>query len=139
MKKLTIAPRAGKRYLQLLEEAIGSPLPDKLKEVVLNYAGLTVVEDCFIDKNKSTWEIQSFDNVKSMIDLSKEFVEKGWGKKLPFAFDPGGWHFCLSFEKETEGKILINRWTDHKPEDQFKVIANSLEEFIDNLQPRLED
>ena len=47
MKELTIAPRAGKRYLKLLENAIGSSLPDSLNEVILKYAGLTVLEDTY--------------------------------------------------------------------------------------------
>jgi hypothetical protein len=53
---------------------------------------------------------------------------------VPFAYDPGGWHFCLSFDADTYGKIIINRWTDHLPEEQFLVIADSFEEFINGLQ-----
>ena len=134
MKELTIAPRAGKRYLKLLENAIGSELPESLKEVILKYAGLTVLEDTYEDENKNLWEVQAFDNVASMVDLTKEFVEKGWGKKLPFAYDPGGWHYCLSFDEDTYGKIIVNRWTDHEEKDQFVVIAESFESFINGLQ-----
>lgn len=134
MKELTIAPRAGKRYLKLLENAIGSSLPDSLNEVILKYAGLTVLEDTYEDKSKVLWEIQSFDNVASMVDLTKEFIVKGWGKKLPFAFDTGGWHYCLSFDEDTYGKVIVNRWTDHEEKDQFLVIAESFEEFIDGLK-----
>ena len=135
MKDLTIAPRAGKRYLVLLEEAIGHPLPKALKDVLLQYAGLSIVENTFIDKESKDWEVQTFDNVASIISLVKEFKEKGWGEKIPFAYDPGGWHFCLSFDPDTNGKIVVNRWTDHTPEEQFVTIADSLEEFIDGLEP----
>lgn len=139
MKELTIAPRAGKRYLQLLEKAIGVNLPDSFKELIKRYAGLAVVENTFRDKNNTEWELQTFDHVASMVDLTKEFVEKGWGKNLPFAYDPGGWHYCLSFEEETLGKVLVNRWSDHSPEDQFLVIAETLEDFINGLEERQED
>jgi hypothetical protein len=134
MKELTIAPRAGKRYLKLLENAIGGSLPVSLNEVILKYAGLRVLEDTYEDKSKVLWEIQSFDNVASMVDLTKEFIVKGWGKKLPFAFDPGGWHYCLSFDQDTYGKVIVNRWTDHEDKDQFLVIAESFEEFIEGLK-----
>jgi hypothetical protein len=134
MKELTIAPRAGKRYLKLLENAIGGSLPVSLNEVILKYAGLRVLEDTYEDKSKVLWEIQSFDNVASMVDLTKEFIVKGWGKKLPFAFDPGGWHYCLSFDEDTYGKVIVNRWTDHEDKDQFLVIAESFEEFIEGLK-----
>jgi len=134
MKELTIAPRAGKRYLKLLENAIGGSLPVSLNEVILKYAGLRVLEDTYEDKSKVLWEIQSFDNVTSMVDLTKEFIVKGWGKKLPFAFDPGGWHYCLSFDEDTYGKVIVNRWTDHEDKDQFLVIAESFEEFIEGLK-----
>jgi hypothetical protein len=134
MKELTIAPRAGKRYMKLLENAIGGSLPVSLNEVILKYAGLRVLEDTYEDKSKVLWEIQSFDNVASMVDLTKEFIVKGWGKKLPFAFDPGGWHYCLSFDQDTYGKVIVNRWTDHEDKDQFLVIAESFEEFIEGLK-----
>lgn len=139
MKELTIAPRAGKRYLQLLEKAIGSNLPESLRGLIVKYAGLAVLENTFWDKNNTEWELQTFDHVASMVDLTKEFIEKGWGKKLPFAFDPGGWHYCLSFEEESFGKVLVNRWSDHAPEDQFVVIADSLEDFINGLEERREE
>lgn len=84
--------------------------------------------------NEKEWELQTFDHIASIIDLTKEFKEKGWGLKVPFAYDPGGWHFCLSFDKETYGQIIINRWTDHSPEEQFVVIADSFEEFINGLK-----
>ena len=138
MKELTIAPRAGKQYLKLLENAIGSVLPDSLKEIIVKYAGLTVLEDTYEDENKIIWELQSFDHIASMVDLTKEFIEKGWGRKLPFAYDPGGWHYCLSFDEDTYGKIIVNRWTDHDESEQFLEIADSFEIFIEGLKRRPE-
>jgi len=134
MRKLTIAPRAGKRYFNLLEEFIGCYLSNSFKEIMIGYAGLMILEDNYRDKNGTIWELQSFDNIVSVLQLTKEFKENGWGLKIPFAYDPGGWHFCLSFDKESYGKIIINRWTDHSPEEQFLVIAENFDEFINSLQ-----
>lgn len=139
MKELTIAPRAGKRYLQLLESAIGSNLPDSFREIIMKYAGLSVLENTYKDKSNTEWELQTFDHVASMVDLTKEFIEKGWGKKLPFAYDPGGWHYCLSFDEESYGKVLVNRWTDHSAEEQFVIIADSFENFINGLEKRKDE
>jgi hypothetical protein len=38
------------------------------------------------------------DDFLSMHRLAREFKENGWGLKVPFAHDSGGWHFCLSFD-----------------------------------------
>jgi hypothetical protein len=139
MKELTIAPRTGKRYLHLLENAIARDLPDSFKHILVKYAGLAVLENTYKDANNVEWELQTFDHVASMIDLTKEFIEKGWGRKIPFANDPGGWHYCLSFDEVTFGKIMVNRWTDHLPEEQFVVIADSIDEFINGLKERSDE
>ncbi|MBK9580664.1 MAG: hypothetical protein IPO48_01610 [Saprospiraceae bacterium] len=81
MKELNIAPRAGKRYIQLLENAIGSSLPGSLRSIITKYAGLSVLENTYLDSNNTEWELQTFDHIASMVDLTKEFIEKGWGKK----------------------------------------------------------
>ena len=131
--KLTIAPRAGKRSFEYLEQMSGFNLSENFVKFMTKYAGLAVVERFYNDSNKHKWELQSFDDIISSAKLSKEFKENGWGLKLPFAFDPGGWHYCISYEEKTFNKILVNRWTDHLPEDQFIVIANSFEDFINGL------
>lgn len=133
IKKLTIAPRAGKRSFGYLEEMSGFKLSENFVNFMTKYAGLSVVERFYNDSDNRKWELQSFDSILNAAKLSKEFKENGWGLKLPFAFDPGGWHYCISYEEETYSKILVNRWTDHLPEDQFVVIANSYEDFINGL------
>jgi hypothetical protein len=134
MQNLTIAPRVGDRYLRELEDAIQFKIPKELKEVLRKYTGLMVNEDKFHDSQGRVWEIQAFDNIQSIIDLSIEFRDKGL-LLIPFAFDPGGWHFCLSYESSNQGKIIVNRWSDHSPDKQLLEICNSLEEFIDGLKP----
>ncbi len=133
LAKLSIAPRAGKRSFEYLEEMSGFELSENFVKFMTKYAGLSVNERFYNDINNIKWELQSFDNILTSAKLAKEFKENGWGLKLPFAFDPGGWHYCISYEEATSMKILVNRWTDHLPEDQFIVIANSFEDFINGL------
>lgn len=133
LPRLSIAPRAGKRSFEYLEEMSGFKLSENFVKFMTKYAGLEVVERFYTDLDNNIWELQSFDDILSSAKLSKEFKENGWGLKLPFAYDPGGWHYCISYEEETYNKVIVNRWTDHLPEDQFKVIANSFEDFINGL------
>ena len=134
MKKLTLKPRLGSGNIKLIERAIEQKLPLNFKEFIIVNAGLSHYENIFTDTQGYVWEVTQYNQYKDLIGLFKEFKQSGFGLKLPFAYDPGGWHFCLSFDKETFGKIIINRWTDHSPEEQFLVIADSFEEFINGLQ-----
>ncbi len=136
MRKFKIRPRIGQKNLDLLDSLIGFKMPALLREILDNYSGLRITEDYFIDKNNRDWIIASFDNFASIYNLIKEFQNSGWGKKIPFGYDEGGWHFCLSFDEDTFGKVVVNRWTDHLPDDQFVVIADTFEEFINGLQVR---
>ncbi len=136
MRQFKIRKRIGEKSLDLLNKLVGIDMPLLLKQMLINYAGLSIEEDYFIDKNGKEWVLAAFDDFTSIYKLTKEFQESGWGNKIPFGYDEGGWHFCLSFDKDTFGKIFINRWTDHLPEEQFVVIADSFEEFINGLQER---
>lgn len=139
MRVLKIRPRFGERNFQLIENLVEGRFNDAFRNVMSNYAGLSVYENCFVDKDGREWILASFDNFASIYKLTKEFKEHGWGLKVPFAFDPGGWHYCLSFDQNTPGKILVNRWTDHSPEDQFVIIADSFEDFISGLKEQPEN
>ena len=129
----------GNKQFQLIERIIESSFPESFKTFMTKYAGLSVEEDCFLDNNGKTWIIASFDEFKSMYNLTKEFKDKGWGLKVPFAYDQGGWHYCLSFDPQTFEKIIVNRWTDHTTEDQFVVIADDFEGFVNGLERRPEE
>jgi len=134
MRKLTIRPRLGDASLKLIENIINTTFDDFFSAFLKKNAGLSHFECIYIDKLKVEWQVQSYNDFKDLYGLTKEFLEKHNRKLVPFAYDPGGWHFCLSFDKDTYGKIIINRWTDHLPEDQFLVIADSFEEFINGLK-----
>ncbi len=134
MRDLKVVPRMGKKNFQVIENIVEGKFSNNFKEVLKKYAGLNVYENIFIDNKENIWSLGAFDNFTSIYELTKEFLEKYKRKLVPFAFDGGGWHFCLSFDSDTYGKIIINRWTDHLPEEQFLVIADSFEEFINGLK-----
>ncbi|PCE62851.1 SMI1/KNR4 family protein [Sediminicola luteus] len=129
----------GERSFKLIESTIEDTFSNAFKEILKKYAGLSIEEDWFNDNKGTTWKLAAFTDFTSMHNLTKEFREKGWGVKVPFANDPGGWHYCLSFDEDTYGKVIVNRWTDHEEKDQFLVIAESFEEFIDGLKRRPEE
>lgn len=139
MKKLTIRPRIGEKSFSILSQLVNSSLPENFKSFMKLYAGLSHYEYIYVDMTNTKWEIAQYNIFSELYKLTSEFIEHGWGKKLPFAYDPGGWHFCLSFEEGTFGKILINRCTDHSREEQFVVIADSFEDFINGLQRNPEE
>lgn len=134
MIKFTVIPSIDEGGFKFIEKIVSADFSDFFKNIMANYGGLAIYERYYRDKDNNLWELGAFDNFTSIYELTKEFLEKYNRKLIPFAYDPGGWHFCLSFNKETYGKIIINRWTDHLPEDQFLVIANSFEEFINGLK-----
>ncbi len=134
MRKLKIVPKFGDRSFEAIENLVDGKFSENFKEIMQIYGASSVYENYFVDKNDVDWTLGSFDNFTSVYKLTKEFKENGWGLKVPFAYDQGGWHICLSFDFDTYGKIIVNRWTDHSPEDQFVVIAESFEEFINGLK-----
>lgn len=139
MKKLTVRSRLGTGNIKLLEKVIGQTFSENFKNFMMENSGLSHYENIFIDKNGQSWEVSQYNQFKDLYGLSKEFKEKGFGLKIPFAYDPGGWHYCLSFDKDSKGKIIVNRWTDHEGESQFIEIADSFESFIDGLERRTEE
>jgi hypothetical protein len=134
MRKLTIRPRMGDASIKLIEDVIGEKFDIYFAEFLKKNAGLSHEEFIYIDKSKTEWHVQSYNDFNDLFGLTKEFLDGYKRKLVPFAYDGGGWHFCLSFDDETYGKIIINRWTDHLPEEQFLVIADNFEEFINGLK-----
>jgi SMI1-KNR4 cell-wall len=135
MRKLTLYPRMGDSNIRHIESIIGSPLSENFKEFLKENGGLSHYERYFIDKAQTQWEVQKYLTYVELFKLTEEFLREYKRKLVPFAFDPGGWHFCLCMDEGADyGSIIINRWTDHLPEEQFLKIANSFEEFIDRLK-----
>lgn len=136
MRRFNIISKFDDASAKSIENLIENKLDDNFKQFMGLYSGHSIYEQYYMDKNSNEWILAALDNFTSMYKLIKEFKSSGWGKKIPFGYDEGGWHFCLSFDEDTFGKIVGNRWTDHLPEDQFVVIADSFDEFINGLQPR---
>lgn len=107
----------------------------ELKNFIRHYHGSKVNEILFFDQEQGMWIVNGFFSFKETIELTAEFLKSYNKPLLPFAYDPGGWHFCLSLEDKDHNTVYVNRWTDHLPEDQFLKIANSFEDFINQLQP----
>jgi hypothetical protein len=134
MRDFSVLPKVQDFELNLIDKIIDDNIPENVRSYIKRYGGDMIREKYFYDKNGLEWELSQFNLFKDLHGLTKEFLDNYNRKLLPFAYDPGGWHFCLSFDADTYGKIIINRWTDHLPEDQFLVIADSFEEFINGLK-----
>ncbi|MDJ1470983.1 SMI1/KNR4 family protein [Xanthocytophaga flava] len=134
MKQLTIAPRITKSEIRLLEEELETVFPEYYFEFMKLYSGLGVLENRFQSDNEKIYEISSFCKMRVIYDYSKLFKEQGWGIKIPFAMDNGGWLYCISLDEEDKGIIYLHNvdWTDKQ--DAFEKVANSFEEFINGLQ-----
>ncbi len=109
-------------------------LPTDFKNFIRNFQNCKVKEILFFDDKKELWVLNSFFSFAEIVDLYKEFLEEYHQKLIPFACDPGGWHFCLCMDEKDFGCIIVNRWTDYSEEEQFLKIADSFEEFINGLQ-----
>lgn len=137
MKKLTKSYEVEKPTeadLFLFEKEIPSLTLKEFKELVIEYQGAKVKELIFWDSRNEMWILNAFLTISEMLLLFKEFQENYGRQIFPFAFDSGGWHFCLCFDESDYGAIIVNRWTDHLPEEQFLKIADSFEEFINGLK-----
>ena len=134
MREFKIKSKIQDFELNMLEGIIKNKIPLIVREYIKKYGGTSIYERYFQDKKGLIWELDQFNRFEDLFGLTKEFLEKYERKLLPFAYDPGGWHFCLSFDDSTYGKIIVNRWTDHLPEEQFLVIADNFDEFINSLK-----
>ncbi len=139
MREFNIISKFDDACARSMERLIGNKLEDNFKHFMSLYSGHSIYEQYFKDRNSQEWILAAIDNFTSIFKLTKEFKNSGWGNKIPFGYDEGGWHYCLSFDKETYGKVLVNRWTDHSPKEQFLIIADSFEDFINGLEETKED
>jgi hypothetical protein len=135
MREFKVLPKVQDFELNMIEQVIGDKLPSMLRDVIKKYGGSAIAEKYFTDKQGLEWELSQFNMFKDLYGLTEEFLREYKRKLIPFAYDPGGWHFCLCMDEGKDyGAIIINRWTDHLPQDQFLKIADSFEEFINGLK-----
>lgn len=89
----------------------------------------------FFDEAQTKWEVQKYLTYSELFELTRELTEKYHRKLIPFAYDLGGWHFVLCMDEGANyGSVIINRWSDYLPNEQFLRIADSFESFIDGLK-----
>ncbi|MFN6087991.1 MAG: SMI1/KNR4 family protein [Cyclobacteriaceae bacterium] len=135
MREFKILPKVKDFELDMIEEIVSEKLPSQVRAYIKKYGGSSIDERYFRSKDNLTWELSQFNKFDDLYGLTKEFLEGYKRKLVPFAYDPGGWHFCLCMDEGQDyGAIIINRWTDHLPEEQFLKIADSFEEFINGLK-----
>lgn len=135
MKKLTLRPRLGIKSVESIEKIVNEKFSEQFTNFLIENAGLSHLECEFKDDKGQIWIVHQYNNYKDLYGLTEEFLRVYNRKMIPFAYDSGGWHFCMCLDKEFLGNIFIHRWTDHDINDRFLKIANSFEEFIDGLQP----
>lgn len=135
MREFKVLPKVQDFELNMIEKIVGNQLPLLVRNYIKKYGGSSIAEKYFKDKRGLEWELSQFNLFKDLHGLTEEFLREYKRKLVPFAYDPGGWHFCLCMDEGQDyGAIFINRWTDHLPEEQFLKIADSFEEFINGLK-----
>ena len=135
MREFKVLPKVQDFELNMIEKIVGNQLPLLVRNYIKKYGGSSIAEKYFKDKRGLEWELSQFNLFKDLHGLTEEFLREYKRKLVPFAYDPGGWHFCLCMDEGQDyGAIFINRWTDHLPEEQFLKIAHSFEEFINGLK-----
>ena len=135
MRKFNVKPRIQEFELTLLEKSIGSEMPTILRELLSNYGGLSIFE-CYYKSplNKTEWSLDRFLMFDEIHQNTLDYLKEGWGQKMAFAIDPGGWHFCIDLSEKDYGKIWINRWSNFPENEQFMLIAENLDELLRSLK-----
>ena len=125
-----------KEDIDILEEIIGVKLTLNLKDFLLKYSNCSIEENFYLFNNQ-LYIVNDFLPISNgdvtVLDLTEEFIKHYGRKYVPFAFDPGGWHFCLCLDEIDYNKVIINRWTDDFEDGQFLRIADSFELFVSGL------
>jgi hypothetical protein len=126
MRQLTFRKRIQDGEFRSLERTYSIKIPNFFKDFMQTYGDSGVEERHFVDTNGDSWEVWCFCGYKTMYEFVGEFLENRLGFKIPFAFDRGGWLFCLSLDEIDYNSIHIYRF-DHKPEEVFLKIADNFE------------
>jgi len=135
MRLFTVKERIQDAEFLFLENETKLTLPNSFKSFLKVYGGLAITENNFFTKfGAELFQVGQFMMFDEILNLTKELWLIHHRHLIPFAFDPGGWHFCLCMDNGIDsGGIFVNRWTDHLRENQLIKIANSFEEFIEGL------
>jgi hypothetical protein len=115
----------------------GIPLPSSLRKFY-SLQNPSRTKECVTVIGEREYHISTFFpltpdysiSLARMYALSQEFLENSF---IPFGCDPGGWLFLFSLRQLDFGKIYFFR-TDHSIYDGLTLLADSFEEFIENLR-----
>ncbi|APU09682.1 hypothetical protein A5M85_05105 [Cellulophaga lytica] len=137
MRKFTISKRFHKSEYKLLEERIGSDLPNELFQVLEIYAGCYIEERIYFDKKNNKWVMANFLKFAQIFNYFEDIEEElGFAeldiKLLAFAGEEGGWRFCISTEEAYP--VYIFKSSDYAGKDAFEKISSSITEFLNGLQ-----
>ncbi len=136
LNKKYVGKPSTKEDINVLENILGERIPLNFKEFLLEFANCSIKENLY-PKNNQLYIVNDFlpicNGDINIVDLTSEFIGTYGRKYIPFAFDPGGWHFCLCLDETDYNTVFINRWTDDFDDGQFLKIADSFDSFIDGL------
>jgi len=131
-----------------LEKMLDDSIPDELIEFIAYYRGLSLFERVYISQY-GKWEVQRLLDSHWIAVLPSIHKENGYGKKLFFGVNPENKFFCISFDDDNFGKVVLLENFVHigsirkidlpegSPEET--IIADSFDEFINGLQIKEND
>lgn len=143
MKKLNFDSKNGRAHeedILLLQARYNIKIPEDLATILLEANGGRSKENVFSKNSGEHFVVCDFisvsedrnGSVESLIPLVND--ERSIIEWIPFGFDPGGWIYCLNIESR---KVHLFRM-DKVFEENFDFMAESFEDFINNLKPESE-
>jgi hypothetical protein len=136
-------PKPSDQEIDRIEKLTGKKLPDSYLQFLDYSNGGSPLLDTFICDGND-WSVDNFFPLTSEHDKIEYFISVEWSYKhrwtgaikeiLPIGSDPFGNLICLDLSSSEYKKVIL--WAHDAPGDQIKIVANSFEEFIDQLQPR---
>ncbi|WP_350293002.1 SMI1/KNR4 family protein [uncultured Croceitalea sp.] len=138
LREFTLRDKMGESNFKHAQKEFKNSIPKLVKRYLVKYGKSSIEEDIFIDQENTHWILNSFMSSIEIMKLPKEYKDSDWGEWFPFAFDMGGWHFCIDMSDNDYGGVYVNRWNDYSPEEQFLKIADNFEIFINGLKKEKE-
>lgn len=148
IRRFSIKNTAEERF-PAIENILDNDLSEAFKEFFKYYASMGLFECVFYNKN-GNWEVKEFLKIHWIIVRTKEFIEKGYGKKLFFALNPNNEYFFVSYENQSFGKVFLlksfvqiihngifarlEKVKEYEGIPKIIKIADSFEEFVNGLE-----
>ncbi|HEX7904186.1 MAG TPA: SMI1/KNR4 family protein [Chitinophagaceae bacterium] len=131
MMELTIEDRISQFEIDFIEKDFGINIPGEIVLFLKKYSGMSVKEKVFYFREKSVeFIVNEFMSFTRVYDLAKSLFGQNI-RLFPFANDPNGMNYFISFEEASYLKIGVLAIDLSK---DFIIIAASFEEFINGLK-----